>query len=334
MLCWLLLLGGAAVAGQFDDGLAAYDQGRFERAFELWLPLAQQGNAAAQFNLAALYEKGSGVAQDRVEAARWNLAAAKQGDLDAQLKIASLSEEGTGVAKDPDAARKWYQAVLSSPQATREAMAAKEKARQHLAAIAGVTQQVVPYDYGRYVVVRGADDTCVIALQGYITTDTRLKFDDVVAISRKMGCSRPVLMLESSGGGLVDGISIGREVRAQGMQTVSRYDCASACGLIFMGGVERVLVGSRARIGLHQAASGTVKAQHCSSVADGNGMQEIRHYLAWVVPATGAEVMKVIMDTPCKTITWVNGERSIALGVATRLDADGTDLFGPMAPKR
>ena len=53
-----------------------------------------------------------------------------------------------------------------------------------------------------------------------------------------------------------------------------------------------------------------------------------------VVPATGAEVMKVILDTPCNKITWVDGERSIALGVATRVDADGTDVFGPKLPKR
>jgi len=324
----------AARAGAFEDGVAAYDQGQFGKAFELWLPLAQGGNAVAQFNLASLYEKGAGVAQDLKEAARWYLEAAKHGDIDAQMKIADFYEQGTGVAKDAAAARNWYGAVVASPQSTRDAMAAKERARARLSAIAGVTQEVIPYDYGRYVVVRGAGDTCVIALQGAITTDTRLKFDDVVAQSRKMGCAKPVLMLESPGGGVVDGISIGKEVRAQGMQTVSRYDCASACGLIFMGGIERVLVGSRARIGLHQAASGNEQRRHCSSVADGNGMREIRRYLSWVVPATGAEVMKVIQETPCDTITWVSGERSLALGVATRVEAEGTDTFGPKAAQK
>jgi len=326
--------GLVARAGPFEDGVAAYDQGQFQRAFELWLPLAQGGNAAVQFNLATLYEKGSGVAQDLKEAARWYLEAAKQGDIDAQMKIADLYEQGVGVTKDAAAARLWYRAVVANPGSTRDAITTKDKARQRLTAIAGVTQEVIPYDYGRYVIVRGADDTCVIALQGAITTDTRLKFDDVVALSRKMGCGKPVLMLESPGGGVVDGISIGKEVRAQGMQTVSRYDCASACGLIFMGGVERVLVGSRARIGLHQAASGNEQRRHCSSVAEGNGMPEIRRYLAWVVPATGAEVMKVILDTPCDTITWVSGERSLALGVATRVEAEGTDLFGPKAAQK
>lgn len=327
-----LLLGSAAIAGPFDDGITAYDQGQFAKAFQLWLPLAQQGNAAAQLNVAALYEKGSGVAQDGVEAARWYREAAKQGDLDAQLKIAALYEEGTGVSKDLDAARRWYQATMSNPLVTREALAAKEKARQRLAAIVGLTEQVFPYDYGRYVVVRAASGTCVIALQGSITKDARFKFADVIDASDKIGCSKLALMLESSGGGLIDGISIGKEVHARGMQTITRYECASACALIFMGGVERVLVGSRARIGLHQASSGIAgKERHCGSVAGANGVQEMKRYLLWVAPATGAEVMNVIMDTPCNTITWVTGGRSIALGVATRVDAEGTDVFGPKA---
>jgi len=318
-----------ARGGPFEDGVAAYDQGQFQKAFALWLPLAQGGSAVVQFNLATLYEQGSGVAKDLKEAARWYLEAAKQGDIDAQMKVAELNERGLGVEKDDAAARKWYRAVVGSPLSTPDATATKERARQRLASIAEVTQEVIPYDRGRYVVARGADELCVIALQGAITLDTRIKFDDAVAQSRKMGCSKPVLMLESPGGGVADGINIGKEVRALGMQTVSRYDCASACALIFMGGVERVLLGSRARIGLHQAASGNEQQRRCSGFAEGNGMPEIRHYLARVVPSTGVEVMRVIQDTRCDTITWISGERSLALGVATRVDAEGTDLFAP-----
>ena len=38
------------------------------------------------------------------------------------------------------------------------------------------------------------------------------------------------------------------------LRTVTRYDCASACALIFLGGAERILWGARARIGFHEAA--------------------------------------------------------------------------------
>jgi hypothetical protein len=334
VLSLLLLWAGTAVAGQFDDGVAAYDQGQFEKALELWLPLAQQGNVAAQFNLAALYERGLGVAKSPVDAARWYLEAAKQGDLDAQLKIAALYEEGVGVAKDVGDARKWYEAVLSSQQTTRQAAVAKDKARTRLAAIAGVAQQVVKFDSGRYVIVRGVTDACVIALQGAITMDTAFKFDRVVEASRAMGCNKPVLMLESPGGLTEGGIRIGMKVRDQEMQTATRYDCASACGFIFMGGVQRVLVGSRARIGLHQPATVTTGSRHCSVGSDANGVLQVKHYIAGVVPETSSEIMKVMMNTSCDSITWVNGEQSIALGVATRVEAEGTDVFGPKGATR
>ena len=332
LLALAALAAGVACGASFDDGVAAYDQGQFDRALALWLPLAQKGNVAAQFNVAALYEKGSGVARDPAEAARWYLEAAKQGDLDAQLKIASMYEDGTGVGQDAGAARTWYRSVMQSRETTRDAVATKDKARERLAVLAGLTEKVIAYDLGRLVVVRAPNGTCLVGLQGPITTDTRLKFGDALEASERMGCGKPAIMLESPGGGVVDGIAIGREVHARGLQTITRYECASACALIFMGGAERVLVGSRAAIGLHQAASGRAAEDlRCSSVAGANAVQEMKRYLQWVAPEKGGEVMKVIMETPCSSITWIAGARSIALGVATRVDAEGVDVFGPRA---
>ena len=40
-----------AVAGSFDDGVAAYDRGDYPTALKLWRPLAEQGNAVAQTDL-------------------------------------------------------------------------------------------------------------------------------------------------------------------------------------------------------------------------------------------------------------------------------------------
>ena len=77
--CCLLVLVTHATAGPYEDGVAAYDQQQYATALKLWLPLAEQGNAAAQFNVAVLYEKGLGTASDVVEAARWYLKAAEQG---------------------------------------------------------------------------------------------------------------------------------------------------------------------------------------------------------------------------------------------------------------
>ncbi len=68
----------AAVSGPFEDGLDAYNVGDYVTAWWLWRPLAGQGDAAAQYGLGVMYERGQGVRQDYVQAHMWySLAAAR-----------------------------------------------------------------------------------------------------------------------------------------------------------------------------------------------------------------------------------------------------------------
>ena len=78
LTAFTLLLTTLAYA-DFQAGLAAYDQGDYATALNEFLPLAQQGNAKAQFNMGILYEKGQGVPQDFQEAFRWYYLAAGPG---------------------------------------------------------------------------------------------------------------------------------------------------------------------------------------------------------------------------------------------------------------
>ena len=66
----LVALVGPARAG-FDEGLAAYYVGDFETALKEFLPLAEKGDANAQFGLGVMYHDGRGVPQDDAEAVRW-----------------------------------------------------------------------------------------------------------------------------------------------------------------------------------------------------------------------------------------------------------------------
>ena len=58
LACTLLLLSSALVQAGFDEGLAAYAKGNYQTAFKEWKPLAEQGDAAAQHNLALMYDNG------------------------------------------------------------------------------------------------------------------------------------------------------------------------------------------------------------------------------------------------------------------------------------
>lgn len=67
-----------AVAQDYDEGLAAYELGDYAVAYRNWRPLAEQGNAYAQYNLGVMYDTGKGVPPDSVQAHMWyNLAAAQ-----------------------------------------------------------------------------------------------------------------------------------------------------------------------------------------------------------------------------------------------------------------
>ena len=49
-----------------------------KKALEIFKPLAEQGDAAAQFNLGNMYLYGEGVPQDNVQALKWlNLSASR-----------------------------------------------------------------------------------------------------------------------------------------------------------------------------------------------------------------------------------------------------------------
>ena len=69
---------------------------------------AEAGDAEAQFNIGSMYENGSGVKQDYVEAAKWYRKAAERGDARAQYNLGILNQNGWGVPQDVTEAVKWY----------------------------------------------------------------------------------------------------------------------------------------------------------------------------------------------------------------------------------
>jgi TPR repeat protein len=95
------------VEQDWNAGMAAFKQGDYATALKHFRPLAEQGNARAQFNLGVWYRLGHGVAQDYAEALRWFRLAAEQGYVKAQNNLALMYHLGKGVAKDHAEAVRW-----------------------------------------------------------------------------------------------------------------------------------------------------------------------------------------------------------------------------------
>ncbi len=87
-LCAGFTLGLTAPAwAGLKEGAAAQKRGDYATALRELRPLAEQGNAKAQYNLGVMYDKGRGVPQDYAKAVGWWRKAAEQGDAKAQYKI-------------------------------------------------------------------------------------------------------------------------------------------------------------------------------------------------------------------------------------------------------
>jgi len=98
-----------AIAGPLEEGIDAYRAKDYARAAEMWRPLADKGDAVAQFRLGTLYAEGNGVERNDATAFAWFQRAADQGYADAQYDVGASYFAGLGVRKDDAQAVRWFQ---------------------------------------------------------------------------------------------------------------------------------------------------------------------------------------------------------------------------------
>lgn len=103
----------AKAAGSLEKGEAAFFKGDYATAMQLLRPLADEGDAQAQYFLGFMHEKGLGVPQDYGGAIRWYRLAAESGHPYAQNNLGVLYKNGKGVAKDYVQAYAWFALAAS-----------------------------------------------------------------------------------------------------------------------------------------------------------------------------------------------------------------------------
>jgi TPR repeat protein len=114
--------GSLAEAATFRQGVSAFNRQDYVRASQIFIPFAEQGQAAAQTYLGFMFETGRGVPQNYTEAAMWYRRAAEQGDSQAQYSLGLLYDRGQGVPRDIVEASKWLNlSTAAAPPRAREA---------------------------------------------------------------------------------------------------------------------------------------------------------------------------------------------------------------------
>jgi len=113
---WIAVLVSGLWAGEFETAVTEYEQGNYIRALDAFYVLAKDGDPKAQFNVGLIYANGKGVNKDSYQAMEWYKKAAEQGNSAAQYNLAKLIAQRPD-SKDPRAMKKimyWYEKAAES----------------------------------------------------------------------------------------------------------------------------------------------------------------------------------------------------------------------------
>lgn len=116
----LFALTGQSFADPLVDALRASGDGNHVQAAKLFKPLAENGNAVAQFKLATMYYSGKGVPKNFKEALKWYRLSAEQGHTVAQSNLATMYFRGDGVPRDFVLAHMWKNIAATSAEGDRQ----------------------------------------------------------------------------------------------------------------------------------------------------------------------------------------------------------------------
>ena len=104
-----------------DSAYDAYQRGDYAAAYWGWLPLAEEGDEEAQFNLGILYNLGQGVAQSKARAAAWYRRSAAQSYAAAQFNLAVMFANGEGIPQNNVLAYALFDlAAIDDPEAAEQ----------------------------------------------------------------------------------------------------------------------------------------------------------------------------------------------------------------------
>ena len=115
-----------ALAGM-EEGVQFYISGEYDKALAEFKPLAEKGDAKAQYFTGFLFHHGYGMKRDEAEAAKWFRMGAEQGEWQSQYYLGVIYEKGVGMKQDLAAAHMWLSLAAANPGTTfRDSLHTKE----------------------------------------------------------------------------------------------------------------------------------------------------------------------------------------------------------------
>lgn len=107
-------------ANDQSKALQAYNRSDFATARKIFAPLAEKGQALAQYILGLMYANGQGVPESYTEGLKWLQKAAEQGEAKAQFSVGVIYFKGLGMPANQAEAFKWYRRAADQGNATAQ----------------------------------------------------------------------------------------------------------------------------------------------------------------------------------------------------------------------
>jgi hypothetical protein len=123
------------------------------------------------------------------------------------------------------------------------------------------------------------------------------------------GQERVSVTLSSPGGSVSEALKIASEIRLRGWVTMVADECASACGLIWLSGIRRHLIGN-AKVGFHAAYA----IKNGSAYETGMGNADVGSFLTYL--GLSRDAIQFITAAPPGEMRWLTREDAQRLGIA------------------
>lgn len=191
--------------------------------------------------------------------------------------------------------------------------------------------QLFEYAEGRFVTVATDQGDCSVAFQGRISSEFEGAFLKAMAAVESHPCRSRLITLDSGGGLVLPALRAGERLRQWGYTTeVAGWEagrCASACGLLFIAGVERVAkpeaaAGNKAAgLGVHQSSKRVGDGKVClpEDTALPSSNARVKAYVERMLPPAGAQMyLQLRAQTDCRRMRYLSMEELLQGGIATR----------------
>ena len=102
------------------EALKAYKSGEYQKALEMWMLLAYEGDVDAQYRLGLMFLHGTGIVVSTEEAVYWLSRAAEQGEPRAQYLLGAVYLSGKGLTSDREHGLEWWRAAAGNGNAAAQ----------------------------------------------------------------------------------------------------------------------------------------------------------------------------------------------------------------------